>query len=102
MVQMMTKTISKKPFKLLGYKFVRLEVAIKLSEAEFLEALNRRQLEVDRDWFLAFRNQFSQPTEISKPGELANLIIEVKVKEWTTRENLQIVQKFPAREKVAK
>ena len=55
---------NKRPLKLLGYQFVRLEVAgVTVSKARVLVAPNFGKSIVGRDWLIALRYQIKQPTE---------------------------------------
>ena len=55
---------NKRPLKLLGYPFVRLEVAgMTVSKARVLVAPNFGKSIVGRDWLIALRYQIKQPTE---------------------------------------
>ena len=55
---------NKKPLKLLGYQFVRLEVAgVTVSKARVLVASNAGKSIVDRDWLVALRYKITQPIE---------------------------------------
>ena len=56
-----------KPLELLGYHFVRLEVAgVTVSNARVLVAPNSGKFIVGRDWLVALQNKITQPIE---PGE---------------------------------
>ena len=55
---------NKRPLKLLGYQFVRLEVAgVTVSKARVLVAPNSGKSIVGRDWLIALRYQMKQPIE---------------------------------------
>ena len=55
---------NKRPLKLLGYQFVRLEVAgVTVSKARVLVAPNSGKSIVGRDWLIALRYQIKQPIE---------------------------------------
>ena len=54
----------KKPLNLLGYQFVRLEVAgVTVRKARVLVAPNSGQSIVGRDWLVALRYKITQPIE---------------------------------------
>ena len=55
---------NKKPLELLGYQFVRLEVAgVTVSKARVLVAPNSGKSIVGRDWLVALRYRINQPIE---------------------------------------
>ena len=55
---------NKKPLNLLGYQFVRLEVAaVTVSKARGLVVPNSGKLIVGRDWLVALRYETTQPIE---------------------------------------
>ena len=55
---------NKKPLELLGYQFVRLEVAgVTVSKARVLVAPNSGKSIVGRDWLVALRYKITQPIE---------------------------------------
>ena len=55
---------NKRPLKLLGFQFVRLEVAVvTVSKARVLVAPNSCKSIVGRDWLIALRYQIKQPKE---------------------------------------
>ena len=55
---------NKRPLKLLGYQFVRLEVAgVTVSKARVLVAPNSLKSITGRDWLIALRYQIKQPIE---------------------------------------
>ena len=55
---------NKKPLELLGYQFVRLEVAgVTVSKARVLAAPNSGMSIVGRDWLIALRYRLNQPIE---------------------------------------
>ena len=55
---------NKKPLNLLGYQFVRLEVAgVTVSKARVLIAPNSGKSILGRDWLVALRYKINQPVE---------------------------------------
>ena len=55
---------NKKPLELLGYQFVRLEVAVTtVSKARILVAPNSGKSTVGRDWLVALDDKITQPIE---------------------------------------
>ena len=55
---------NRKPLELLGYQFVRLEVAgVTVSKARVLVAPNSGKSIIGRDWLIALRYKITQPIE---------------------------------------
>ena len=67
---------NKRPLKLLGYQFVRLEVAgVTVSKARVLVAPNSGKSIVGRDWLIALRYQIKQPTESGECERINQAVI---------------------------
>ena len=80
---------NKKPLELLGYQFVRLEVAgVTVSKAKVLVAPNSGKSIVGRDWLVALRYRINQPMErdecegIDKNVNCVHHVNEVKNVNW--------------------
>ena len=93
---------NKKPLKLLGYQFVRLEVAgVIVSKARVLVAPNSGKSIVGRDWLVALRYKITQPTErgeckINKQNvNCKESICEISPGEKQNPEVQQLVREFP-------
>ena len=76
---------NKKPLELLGYQFVRLEVAgVTVSKARVLAAPNSGKSILGRDWLVALRYRINQPIQrgecerIDKNVNCVHLVNEVK------------------------
>ena len=97
----MVNTI-KKPLNLLGYQFVRLEVAgVTVSKARVLVAPNSGKSIVGRDWLVALRNKITQPIErgeckIHKQSlKCEESINEISPEKRLNPEVQQLVGEFP-------
>ena len=93
---------NKRPLDLLGYQFVRLEVAgVTVSKARVLVAPNSAKSIIGPDWLIALRYKISQPiergyckvnTEVVNEAELIN---EISPEESVRPEVQQIMREFP-------
>ena len=93
---------NKKPLSLLGYQFVRLEVAgVTVSKARVLIAPNSGKSIVGRDWLVALRYKMSQPIERGEcvtNQQIVNsnkLIGEISPEEKQNLEVQQLTREFP-------
>ena len=93
---------NKKPLNLLGYQFVRLEVAgVTVSKARVLIAPNSGKSIVGRDWLVALRYKISQPIERGEcvtNQQIVNsneLIGEINPEEKQNPEVQQLTREFP-------
>ena len=93
---------NKRPLELLGYQFVRLEVAgVTVSKARVLVAPNSGMSIIGRDWLIALRYKITQPIERgecnvnTKFTECAEAVNEISPEEKISPEVQQIMREFP-------
>ena len=93
---------NKRPLELLGYQFVRLEVAgVTVSKARVLVAPNSGKSIIGRDWLIALRYKITQPIERgecnvnTKFTECAEAVNEISPEEKISPEVQQIMREFP-------
>ena len=93
---------NKKPLNLLGYQFVRLEVAgVTVSKARVLIAPNSGKSIVGRDWLVALRYKINQPIERGEcviNQQIVNsnkLLGEISPEEKQNPEVQQLAREFP-------
>ena len=93
---------NKRSLELLGYQFVRLEVAgVTVSKARVLVAPNSGKSIIGRDWLIALRYKISQPIERgeckvnTKFTECAEAVNEISPEEKISPEVQQIMREFP-------
>ena len=93
---------NKRPLELLGYQFVRLEVAgVTVSKARVLVAPNSGKSIIGRDWLIALRYKITQPIERgecnvnTKFTECAEAVNEISPEEQISPEVQQIMREFP-------
>ena len=93
---------NKRPLELLGYQFVRLEVAgVTVSKARVLVAPNSGKSIIGRDWLIALRYKITQSIERgecnvnTKFTECAEAVNEISPEEKINPEVQQIMREFP-------
>ena len=93
---------NKRPLELLGYQFVRLELAgVTVSKARVLVAPNSGKSIIGRDWLIALRYKITQPIERgecnvnTKFTEYAEAVNEISPEEKISPEVQQIMREFP-------
>ena len=93
---------NKKPFNLLGYQFVRLEVAgDTVSKTQIFVALNSGKSIVGRDWLVALCSKITQPIEkgeceiIQQSVNSSKTICEISPEEKQSPEIKQLMGDFP-------
>ena len=92
---------NKRPLELLGYQFVRLEVAgVTVSKARVLVAPNSGKSIIGRDWLIALRYKITQPIERgecnvnTKFTECAEVVNEISPEEKISPEVQQMTREF--------
>ena len=93
---------NKRPLELLGYQFVRLEVAgVTVSKARVLVAPNSGKSIIGRDWLIALRYKITQPIKRgecnvnNKFTECAEAVNEISPEEKISPEVQQIMREIP-------
>ena len=94
---------NRKPLEVLGYQFVRLEVAgVTVSKARVLVAPNSGKSVVFRDWLVALRLKITQPIEggeckiNTETVKCNKSICEISTKEKRSPETRQLEGEFPS------